>query len=164
MPMRIVVVSDTSPVRALDHLNRLDLLSRLFERVLIPSAVADELRRGSRKCRPFDPREAGLPVRSPADSEHVARLRLRLDAGEAEAIALAVEVRADVLLIDEREGVRVAQGEGLMTLGVLGLLVRAKEVGEVERVEPLIDSLREGIGFRVTPEVEREILRRAGEA
>ena len=86
-----------------------------------------------------------------------------LDPGESEALALAVELGISVILIDEAADRAAAMRLGLLPVGVLGTLVRAKQRGLVDRVEPLIDRLEREIGFFVSQELRAEILRRAGE-
>src|SRR5438094_6903167 len=99
-----IIVSDTSPVRALDHLGQLDLLSDLFETILIPPAVERELLLPRKRFRPITVNEIrGASVRAPSDAPFVRSLGGQLDPGEAEAIALARELDAR-LLIDERAG------------------------------------------------------------
>lgn len=160
-----VVVSDTSPIRALSYLGRLELLSSLFGEVIVPTAVAAELLR----LKPAEPRLelAAVPavrVVAPGNAARVYELSAqKLDAGESEAIALAEELGADLLLIDERRGDVIARAAGLSTVGVLGLLVRAKRTGSIERLAPLIDRLRSGLNFYVSGSLKAEVLRLAGE-
>jgi predicted nucleic acid-binding protein len=117
-----IVVSDTSPVRALDCLRQLDLLSRLFDSVLVPPAVRDELLRPRKRFRPVRLEDIpGAVLRTPSDTTRVAELLGRLQAGEAEAIALAAELGAD-LLIDEMAGRRIASEMGLRITGVVTFL------------------------------------------
>ena len=85
------------------------------------------------------------------------------DRGESEAIALAVEAQATTLLIDEKDGRNAARRAGLNTLGVLGVLIRAKEMGEIERVKPEIAALRVHAGFFIGAALERAVLVSAGE-
>jgi hypothetical protein len=86
-----------------------------------------------------------------------------LDKGEAEAIALATEIQADVLLIDEREGRSFARQAGLPVRGVLGILIRAKAKAEIDSVRAEIEALRSRAGFFVAPSLEAEVLRNVGE-
>jgi uncharacterized protein len=159
-----VVVSDTSPLRCLNHLDLLDLLPRLFGTVLIPPAVADELRRPGPGIRPFDPAAVrSVEIRAPGDVKLVQRLVMRLHLGESEALALAVEVKPDAVLIDEKTGRAVAKELGLVPLGVLGTLVKAKRAGLIAAVAPLVTRLRHELDFRVSAQVERRILDLAGE-
>jgi uncharacterized protein len=159
-----LVVSDTSPVRALVHLERLHLLAELFEEVLIPPAVLAELQRPTSRLPAVpDAAIALLRVRAPGNVERVAEFRERLDMGEVEALALALEVQADALLIDEAAGRRSARELGLRTMGVLGILVQAKECGLVPRIAPLLDRLQLELGFYIGAELRQRVLRAAGE-
>jgi hypothetical protein len=132
--------------------------------VLIPPAVADELRAAGPGNAPCDP--AAFPffeVRAPHDIELVQFLGKRLDLGESEALALAVEVTPDVVLIGEKSGRAIAKELGLVPLGVLGVLVNAKRTGLTVAVAPLVTRLRNELDFYVSAEVERRILKLAGE-
>lgn len=85
------------------------------------------------------------------------------DPGESEAIILAMEVRPERLLIDESAGRAVARRMGIIPLGVLGLLVRAKQNGLISAVGPLMERLVKEIDFRVAPSIRLDVLREAGE-
>lgn len=87
-------------------------------------------------------------------------LKQTLDKGESEAIALAVELKADWTLIDERDARKVAKSLGLKVTGILGILLRAKQVGELESLQPVIDNLINKAGFRIAPELLAQILKR----
>lgn len=104
-----------------------------------------------------------LESRAPADAALVARLTERVDIGEAEAIALAMETGADALMIDERAGRRLAAEMGLRTIGVLGILLEAKLGGRVNSIRDMLDTIESRIGFRVHSKLRREVLRLAGE-
>jgi hypothetical protein len=160
-----IVVSDTSPIRALDFLDLLEVLPVLFDRVLIPPAVAAELVRTGGRFRLIDVSDfVFLELRPAHDQAQVNRLLPLLDRGEAEAIVLAQEIAADAILIDEADGRRVAQEKyGLRTIGTLGILLSAKQRGTIPAVRSLVDQLRDGLGFFVSESLYREVLRRAGE-
>ena len=111
----MIVVSDTSPLTSLLTIGQIELLEKLFGSVVIPPAVADELRRRHQDWPPFI-REVAL-----SDRSSVARLSAKLHLGEAQAIVLAKELRADALLIDELVGRTVAQREGVPVVGLLGV-------------------------------------------
>lgn len=85
-------------------------------------------------------------------------MKQTLDRGEAEAIAIAVEMKADWILLDEREGRKVAKSLGLKVTGILGILLRVKELGEIESLQPIVDDLIKKAGFRIAPELLAQIL------
>lgn len=153
----MIVVSNSSPLISLGAIGRLELLHELFGEVWIPLAVQREVRtiEISTKLwiRPQDV-QRGLLARA---------LESELDRGEAEAITLAVEMEADLLLMDERRGRRSASRFGLTVLGALGVVTQAKRKGLVERVEPILLDLRHKAGFRVSEELYRRALEEAGE-
>jgi len=85
-----------------------------------------------------------------------------LDRGEAQAIALAQELNADLLIVDERLGRQHARRLGLTITGTLGILLKAKQLGYVDAVQPLIEQLQQG-GIRLRDDVVRRVLELAGE-
>lgn len=85
-------------------------------------------------------------------------MKQSLDRGEAEAIALAIKLKADWTLLDEREGRKVAKSLGLKVTEILSVLLRAKQLGELESLQPVIDELLNKAGFRIAPELLAEIL------
>lgn len=158
-----VVVSDTSPLRALDYLGQLDLLPALFDEVIVPPAVERELSQPRPRFRPLDLQ--ALPyarIQAPADSAGVARLIPALQSGEAEAIILAEELSAE-LLIDETDGRAEAARRGLRVVGVVGLLTRAKQRGMLPAVVPLVQQLQSGLGFFVSAKLLDDVRRLTGE-
>jgi hypothetical protein len=160
-----VVVSDTSPLRALAHLRLLDLLGALFGEVYVPPGVIVELRIARRRFPSLD--LSGLPsirVQSAADTQLVAELMRTLDPGESEAIALALELGAAMLLMDEASGRHEAKRRGLSVTGVLGMLRDAKHAGFVPAVKPLLDELKAGLGFFIADPLRTQILTDCGEA
>lgn len=161
--LRVLVVSDTSPIRALAHLDRLDLLAFLFDEVLIPPAVAHELL-SPRHGRAIDPSGiAHVTVTERPGPESFRNVPHELDAGEAEAIALALERGIAAVLIDERDARAAARALGLKPVGVLGILLQAKSAGLVDRIMPLVQRLREELRFRMTDEVQEQVRRLANE-
>lgn len=155
----MIVVSDTSAVTNLIAIQRDDLLPRLFGEVLVPPAVWRELRCSHDQLPPF------IQLK-PIHDENGLRLLLAegLDDGEAEAIVLAEEVSADLLLIDETHGRRIAQERRLHTIGVLGVLARAKREGYIPAVAPEIDALVRKARFWVSDGLRKKFLHDLGEA
>ncbi len=104
-----------------------------------------------------------IVVQPAQDTLAVQLLRDELDAGESEAIILARELDADLVLIDERAATRKARGIGLQTTGTLGVLLMAKNKGLVGRIKPLLDGLRRA-GFRMGDDLYHQVSDSAGEA
>jgi uncharacterized protein len=152
----MVVVSDTSPVTSLIQIGRIDLLQRCFEKILIPRAVENELLAYHSKLPEFLRVAA---VTTPPSAE----LLQEIDAGEAEVILLAEEIRPDFVLIDDAAARTVAVQRGLPVIGVLGLLLKAKQLRYIDSVQPLIADLEKRSGFFVAPELKHRLLSLAGE-
>lgn len=93
----------------------------------------------------------------------VTSLRRDLDKGESETIALAVELKADLILLDEKDGRQMAQRFGLNMAGVLGVLLEAKKKNLVGELRPQLDALRQSAGFYLSEGVYQQVLRLAGE-
>ena len=158
-----IVVSDTSPIRALYHLGQLSLLETLFGEMIVPPAVAAELAAPRRAFPPIYATTIGyLRVRAPLDLARVTSLQQKLDPGESEAIALPLELGAD-LLIDESTGRSEARRLGLQPVGVLAVLVRGKQAGAVPAVMPLVERLQVDFGFFISAELAQVIRERSGE-
>jgi len=160
-----VVVSDTSPIRALAHLGRIELLHLLFGQVLIPPVVARELEHPPKRFVAVDPLQFPfIRIQSPQDRQRVRDLSDRsLDPGECEALALALEIGADAILIDEAKGRAVAHELGLVRIGALGVLLRAKQRGHVAEIRSLLDRLQRELGFFISDSLRHDILTQAGE-
>jgi len=145
----LIVVSDTSPITNLATIGQFELLRLLHAEVYIAEGVWDELNAGGESWPGSDQVAAAHWVHRSAVSNRalVVALQRDLDRGEAESIALALELDADLVLLDEREGRRAARRLGLRVVGVLGLLLEAKAKGLVPALRPYLDALRERAGF-----------------
>lgn len=130
-----LVIADASPLIGLEQIGQIELIARLFGGVLVPPAVIQEIAVSV-------PRRDWLRVQSlSAPIPSTVRLA-RLDPGEEEAVALAIELRPTWLVLDERRARRLAERLGLPVIGTLGILRTAKLRGVVGEVKPLIDALR----------------------
>ena len=161
----MIVVSDTSPVLNLARIGRLELLPLLYHEVLIPSAVYQELTAYKRDLPAMIDLASApwLIVAAAEDQNRVQELRGDLDPGEAEAIVLAIERRADLLLVDERRGRRTATAAGLTVTGLLGVVARAKRVGLIDLAKPVLDELTQIARFWIGPDLYAEVLVELGE-
>jgi predicted nucleic acid-binding protein len=132
-------------------IDQFDSLQRLFGNVHISQATLAELEAGGRAWPgAAEVRASSWIIQHTVEEKVlVEALRLDLDRGEAEAIALAIELQADVVLLDERPGRLAAQHLGLKVMGVVGLLIRAKQVGLIVQLRPLLESLRHDAGFYI---------------
>lgn len=153
----MIVVSDTSAITSLLQIGRVELLSRIYSEVFIPQAVRDELSREHPSMPGF------IQCRPAANRVEVQRLLAELDLGEAEAIILAKEMKADELLIDETAGRRVAAREGVNVIGLLGVLLEAKGRGIIHSVREISEELETKAGFRLSNAVKEIFFREAGE-
>lgn len=155
-------VSNTSPILNLAIVGQLDLLRQQFGQIQIPPAVLDELKiaEGRPGSQPIQTAVATgwIQVQLVNNQSLVHLLRQTLDGGEAEAIALALELHADRILLDERDGRKVAKSLGLQVTGVLGVLLRAKASGELPSLQPVMDELTQNAGFRIAPELLAKVL------
>ncbi len=161
----MIVVSNSSPLVSLAAIGRLEWLHELYGTIIIPRAVHDEVviqgrqRPGAAEVPLFD----WIVDRDVNDPNVVVALQGKLDRGEAEAIALAIELRADLLLMDERLGRAEAARFGLRFIGILGALLEARKRGLFERLGPILDELQRDAGFRVSEALRKQVLKAAGE-
>jgi predicted nucleic acid-binding protein len=162
--MRLWVV-DASPLIFLAKLDRLDLLKGGADQVVVPPAVLREIGEhpddASRKID--DARRSWLGVRAVENRRIVDVLMADLDAGESEVIALALEAKAERVILDDLDARRFAHRIGIERVGTLGLLLAAKLRGELPNLSVEIDRLRQA-GFRVSPPLSQALLLEAGEA
>lgn len=156
----MIVVSDASVVINLNRIGRLGLLREIYGRVVVPEAVCREVERGAPRL--MESEATWLEVRVVKSRGLVAELAEDLDQGESEAIALAVEMQADFLLIDENLGRATALRHGLSITGLLGVMLVAKRGRLISEVAPEIQALLAG-GFWLSDEVIARVLRQAGE-
>ena len=159
------VISNTSPLTNLAAIGQFHLLEALFGQLHIADAVWQELNAGGRRWPGRDEVQAATWIsRHQANNQSlVTALCLDLDRGEAESIALALEQQADLILLDERDGRHRAQRLGLTVMGVVGVLLLAKQRGLLAAIKPSLDALREQAGFYLSVTVCDYALRQAGE-
>jgi uncharacterized protein len=161
----MIIVSDTSPLCNLAIIDHLWLLEVIYQTVIIPNLVADELAAAKNPVIATIPQLNWIQTRTVTNITLATQLQRDrgLDAGEANAIALALELQADDLLIDERLGRREAKLLGLSIIGILGILITAKQRQLISQVQPVMDALIHQAGFRISPQLYQQVLTLANE-
>ena len=160
----MTVVSNASPIINLDAVGHLDLLQELYDEVLIPPAVYEEVtaapeKPGARAVQGED----WITHRSLKRPRLASALLDELDPGEAQAIALAVETDVELLLLDEQAGRHAACRLEVDHVGTLGVLLEAKHADHISQVRPLLDALRSEAGFWIGDPLYEKMLDLAGE-
>lgn len=164
----MLAVSNTSPISNLAVTGNLEVLRRQFGEIVIPEAVRLELekldhtlgrRAIERACA-----EGWIKVLKLKHRDLTNVLTTMLDAGEAEAIALAVELRANLLIIDESAGRAMARPLGIELTGTLGVLLKEFRLGRIPSMREAMNDLVNKAGFFVSFNVRRKFLEAAGEA
>ncbi len=158
----ILVVSNSSVIIALARICRLDLLKKLFKKVILPEAVWREVIVEGKPSREKIIRAEFLHTEKTSNRRLVALLEEFVDTGEAEAIVLALERNADFLLIDDRDARSLAKKLGLQVMGTLGVIALAKYEGLIPKAKPIIDKLVES-GFWISMRLLEEFLRELSE-
>ncbi|HEY2736937.1 MAG TPA: DUF3368 domain-containing protein [Thermoanaerobaculia bacterium] len=161
----MIVVSNTSPLTSLAAIGHFDLLRKLFHEVHIAHGVWQELNKGGRRHPGSHEVSAAAWIsRHEVSNNPLATVLSRdLDLGEAETLALAIELKADLVLLDEQEARHAAVRLGLQSFGVLGVLLGAKRQGEIREIRPLLDALRRQAGFFLGESLCKKVLEKAGE-
>ena len=161
----MIVVSDTSPLSNLFIIGRLDLLHQLFEKIVVPTAVMNELLELEKRGIDLSliRNAPWIEVVEVKHKDSIQKLLIDLDRGEAEAIVLAESMHADWLLIDETKGRNIAKLHGLRIVGLLGILLLAKEKGLISSVKPLITELISKAKFRIDDGLYHKIISLAQE-
>jgi uncharacterized protein len=156
----VLVVADSSPLIYLTRVGLLHVLAALFGEVVVPRAVWNEAVERRPSAPGIDALRQAAWVR--VVDEPTPESDRGLDPGETAAILTAESLPADLLLIDERLGRKVAQERGLAVRGTLGLLVQARHAGVLPELKPVLDTLV-AEGFRIAPALIREALAHVGE-
>ena len=164
----LAVVSDSSPLMNLAGIGRLYLVHEQFGEVIIPPSVWDEIVLNSDTLPGVsEVREAydagWISIARPDNTAVVDLLGLGLHRGEAEAIALAIELRSSLILLDDADARLAATTIGLSKTGVIGILIKAKIDGKIESLRHELNALMDRMGFYIDDELYREALLSVGE-
>jgi len=137
------IISNTTPILSLLKINKLILLEKLYERIIIPTAVYNEIEKGKEKPYYLDLKLIDwIEIRDIKNLDSKDYF-LDLDEGEAEVIILAREQNTDLVIMDEIMGRRIAKQFNLTVTGTIGVLLKAKEKGFVSSIKELLTELQE---------------------
>jgi predicted nucleic acid-binding protein len=156
-------IADSGPLICLAKIDQIELLPRLFSKILVPPEVWSEVTvRGQGHPGAYEVSQVTwLTIQAP-DPQLVKPLSILVDAGEAEAIALAQTTADCTILLDDARARKIAQRLNIKQIGTIGLLLRAKRRGLVENIRPHIDALIEN-GIYIRRELTDAVLKNAGE-
>lgn len=147
-------VFNSSCLIGLERIQQLDILPQVFSVILIPEAVRQEVGLDA----------DWLTVQTVNNASLVKALQTEVDDGEAEAIALALELDDDVItVLDDQKARRLAKRLGLHLMGTVGVLLRAKQQGAIAQIKPILAALLQA-DFRISDAIVRKALELAGEA
>jgi uncharacterized protein len=158
----MLVVSDTSAISNLIQVELLDILHQLFGQIIISNAVYEELSEIDSQKLYID-KLSWIHIETVKNQDFVHELENDLDKGESESIALAIELNADFLIIDELKGRKIAENLGIKIVGLLGSLLKAKEKGYLQTIAPILEKLSTQAGFNINPQLKAHILKLANE-
>ncbi len=160
----MIVVCDSTILIGLAKIGRLDLLKEIFSKITVPEEIFREVvEKGAGKPGSESIKDSPwIEVVQVKDTTQVDLLMIFLEKGEAEVLALAKQLGADLILVDEEKARKSALIAGYEVVGLLGILILGKKLGLVDQVRPLINELREK-KFRISDKVVSETLKRVGE-
>ena len=158
------VISNSSPLIHLSRIGELTLLRYFFDEIIVPEAVYRECviegknREDAKRIR----KAKWIKVAKIKNTDLKKAFMMVLDEGEAEAIVLALEKSADLILLDEYEARKVARNYTLNITGTIGVLIRAKYRGKIITLKDILEKLKE-TGFWLNDDLCTEILKKVGE-
>ena len=148
-----IVIPDTSCLILLNKIDELGLLKRLAGRICTTSIIQKEFGGDF---------PAWIEIIDPTDKNYQAILEMDLDAGEASTIALALEIKNGILLIDDLKGRKIAQKLNLKFSGTFGLILKVKQADVIKSVRPILDKIRL-TNFRFSEDLFDTIIKEAKE-
>ena len=151
--MSKTIISDTSCFIILTNIGELDLLNKLYGDILTTSVIAEEYGK---------PLPAWVIIANPSEMDFNHILELTPDRGEASAIALALEIKDCVLIVDDYKARVIAVGLGIEIKGTIGVIVSAKLKGIIPSIKPVLEKIK-NTNFRLSEEIEQLALKQAGE-
>ena len=165
MDKPLVVISNSSPIMNLAAIGQLHLIQEMLGKIIVPEEVWTELViRGEGKPGTREIKEAKwIKVAKVKNRDLAKTFSKDLDAGEAAAIALAIEKKSDLILLDETDARNVAEFYDLRKTGVIGILLRAKKEGLIREIIPILEKLQTEAHFWIKSELYESIISQSGE-
>ena len=165
MDKPLVVISNSSPIMNLAAIGQLHLIHEMLGKIIVPEEVWTEMViHGEGKLGTKDIKEAKwIKVAKVKNRALSKTLSKDLDAGEAAAIALAIEKKSDLILLDETDARNIAEFYDLRKTGVIGILLRAKKEGLIKEIAPILEKLQAEAHFWIKSQLYDEILSQSGE-
>ncbi len=151
--MRKVIISDTSTLILFHKIGEISILQGVYVEVMTTPEVAEEF---------GEILPSWIKIQAVKDKKYQRLLEIQVDYGEASAIALATEFEDVLLLLDDLKARKLATKLNLKFTGTLGVIYKAKEMGVIEKVKPVIDKLL-STNFRISHKIVQEILRLSNE-
>ena len=148
-----VIISDTSCLIVFSKINELEVLKRLYSEIVTTEEVADEFGQVLPDW---------VSIQSVKNKHYQEELKLKVDVGEASALALAVENHDSLLIVDDFKARKLAASLGIDIIGSIGILVKAKNEGIIDSVKPFFERIR-NTDFRISDDLESAALKEAGE-
>lgn len=157
------VIVNSTPLIVLCGIGKLELLRELYQEILIPAAVYREVTAvKDSACMQIIAQSSWIHVEEIQNEIERKMYRAKLHAGEVEVMILAQEQKADLVILDDNAAKKTAKYLGLTVTGSLGVLLKAKRVGLIERVGPMLSEMKKN-GFYLNAKLEAMVLRYAGE-
>ncbi|MEW6095355.1 MAG: DUF3368 domain-containing protein [bacterium] len=155
-----MIVANSTPLINFATIHRLDIIEQLFGKIVIPKAVEMELvEKGERYPTAKELQDATfIEIMEIQNITLYNLLKLNLDEGEAESITLALEQKAELLLLDELAGRAIAQFHNIPFIGSIGCLVKAKSIGIIPKIKPLLDAMCTEARFWIDNDLYQSIL------
>lgn len=151
--MRKTIISDTSCFIILSNIGELELLHLVYGQIITTEDIAEEF---------GDKLPDWVEIVAVKDKVRQQLLEMQIDKGESSAIALALESAGSTLIIDDYKARKVAEHLGLSFTGTIGVLIKAKLIGKINSIKPILTKIKE-TNFRISSELEDQALNEAGE-
>lgn len=155
-----MIIANSTPLINFAAIHRLDIIEQLFGKIVIPKAVEIELVEKGEKYPTTNEiqKVTFIEVMEIQNITLCNSLKLNLEDGEAESITLALEQKAELLLLDELAGRTMAQFHNIPFIGSIGCLVEAKSIGIIPKIKPLLDAMRTKARFWIDDELYQQVL------